>query len=70
MTDATDMERSIAVIAEATDTMPMAVSARIATEQARRIVPIATAMAILKKRRTRTNIAAEAAVSAILVKRV
>ena len=63
-----DTARSIAVIAVVTDTMPTAVSARIATEQVRKIAPSATATAILKKRRTRTNIAAEATASAILVK--
>ena len=68
MTDVTDTERSIAAIAVVTDTMPTAVNARIATEQARKIAPIATATAILKKRRMRTNIAAEATASVILVK--
>ena len=58
----------IAVIAVVTDTMPTAVSAPIATKQARKIAPIATATAILKKRRMRTNITAEATASAILVK--
>ena len=70
MTDATDTARSIAVIAEVTDITPTAVNAPIAMERARKIAPTATAMAILKKRRTRTNIAAEATVSAILVKGV
>ena len=70
MADVTDTARSIAVIAVATDITPMAVNARIATEQARKIVPIAMVMAILKKRRTRTNIAAEATASALLVKGV
>lgn len=65
-----DTERSIAVIAEATAIMPTAVNARIATDQARKSVPIVTATAILKKRRTRTNIAAEATASAVLVKEV
>jgi hypothetical protein len=48
----------------------MEVNAPIATEQARKIAPIATATVILRKRRTRTNIAAEATVSALLVKDV
>ena len=68
MTDVTDTARSIAVIAEVTDITPTAVNAPIATERARKIVPIATVMAILKRRRTRTNIAAEATASALLVK--
>ena len=68
MTDVTDTARSIADIAVATDITPMAVNAPIATEQARKIARIATATAILKKRRTRTNIAAEATASALLVK--
>ena len=67
MTDVTDTARSIADIAVATDITPMAVNVPIATERARKIVPIATVMAILK-RRTRTNIAAEAPASALLVK--
>ena len=70
MTDATDTARSIAVIAEVTDITPTVVSARIATEQARKIAPIVTVTAILKKRRMRTNITAEATVSALLVKGV
>ena len=68
MTDVTDTARSIAVIAVAMDITPMAVNAPIATEQARKIAPIATATDILKKRRMRTNITAEATASAILVK--
>ena len=68
MTDATGTARLIAVIVVATDITPMAVNAPVATEQARKIAPIATVMAILKKRRTKTNIAAEATASALLVK--
>ena len=67
MTDVTDTARSIADIAVATDITPMAVNVPIATERARKIAPIATATAILKKRRMRTNITAEATASAILV---
>ena len=67
MTDVTDTARSIADIAVATDITPMAVNVPIATERARKIDPIATATAILKKRRMRTNITAEATASAILV---
>ena len=68
MADVTDMVRSIAVIVAATDTTPTEVSAPIVTEQARKIAPIATVTDILKKRRMRTNIAAEATASAVLVK--
>ena len=70
MTDVTDKVRSIAVIVAAMAIMPTEVSAPIVTEQARKIAPIATVTDILKKRRMRTNIAAEATASALLVKGV